>query len=24
MRSGQVDILLDEKERPLVPSVVHF
>ncbi|HII3761254.1 Fe-S protein assembly chaperone HscA [Pasteurella multocida] len=24
VRSGQVDILLDEKERPLVPSVVHF
>lgn len=24
VRSGQVDILLDEKERALVPSVVHF
>lgn len=24
VRSGQVDILLDEKERPLLPSVVHF
>ncbi|WP_424407323.1 Fe-S protein assembly chaperone HscA [Pasteurella sp. PK-2025] len=24
VRSGQVDILLDEKSRPLVPSVVHF
>lgn len=24
VRSGQVDILLDEKDRPLVPSVVHF
>ncbi|MBM2607892.1 Fe-S protein assembly chaperone HscA [Pasteurella multocida] len=24
VRSSQVDILLDEKERPLVPSVVHF
>ncbi|UAX43242.1 Fe-S protein assembly chaperone HscA [Pasteurella canis] len=24
VRSGTVDILLDEKERPLVPSVVHF
>ncbi|HDR1790676.1 TPA: Fe-S protein assembly chaperone HscA [Pasteurella multocida] len=24
VRSGQVDILLDEQDRPLVPSVVHF
>ncbi|HDX1193082.1 TPA: Fe-S protein assembly chaperone HscA [Pasteurella multocida] len=24
VRSGQADILLDEKEHPLVPSVVHF
>lgn len=24
VRSGQVDILLDEKDRALVPSVVHF
>ncbi|MGC7589568.1 Fe-S protein assembly chaperone HscA [Bisgaard Taxon 46] len=24
VRSGQVDILLDEKERTLVPSIVHF
>ncbi|MFC1026843.1 Fe-S protein assembly chaperone HscA [Pasteurella multocida] len=24
VHSGQVDILLDEQDRPLVPSVVHF